>query len=355
MFFMMSGGNFLMFYLGMELSAIPLAALVNFDLDKLKSSEAAMKLVLLSAFASGMMLYGISMLYGTTGTLSFAELPALINGSKLQVLALVFVFAGFAFKLSAVPFHLWTADVYEGAPVSVTAYLSVVSKAAIVFVLISALTPLFTHLDALWNNILYLSIVLTITVGNLFAMRQQNIRRFIAFSSIAQVGFILLGLTAGNATGSSSAVFFLFVYTLSNLGILGVVGVVSDHGEKENIDDFRGFYKTNPFLGWVMALSLFSLAGIPPTAGFFGKMFLVAAGSGKGNFILIAFAALNMVISLYLYLRIIKAIFVDPNEQPISAVTTNVYQKLSLGACVAGIVLTGFTSGLYDYIFALFP
>ena len=181
MFFMISSGNFLMFYLGLELAAIPLAALVNFDLDKLKSSEAAMKMILLSAFASGIMLFGISLVYGTTGTISFAELPALLTGTHLQILALVFVFVGFAFKLSAVPFHFWTADVYEGAPVSITAYLSVVSKASIVFVFISVLYSLFVHVSALWYNLQFLVIMLTILVGNLFALRQNNLKRFLAF------------------------------------------------------------------------------------------------------------------------------------------------------------------------------
>ncbi len=354
MFFMISSGNFLMFYLGLELSAIPLAALVNFDLDKLKSSEAAMKMVLLSAFASGIMLFGISMIYGTTGSLNFAELPALITGSHLQILALIFIFTGFAFKLSVVPFHLWTADVYEGAPVSITAYLSVVSKAAIVFVLISTLSPLFAGLTAVWYNVLFISIILTIIVGNLFAIRQQNIKRFLAFSSIAQVGFILLAISAGTALSNTAAIFFLIVYTLSNLGVFGVIALVSDETGKENIDDYKGFYKTNPALGWVIALSLFSLAGIPPTAGFFGKMFLITAGASKGSYILVGIAALNMVVSLYYYLKIVKTVFIDPNNEPIVPIKTNLYLKLSLGVCMIGIVITGFTSGLYDYIYLLF-
>lgn len=350
MFFMISSGNFLMFYLGLELSAIPLAALVNFDLDKLKSSEAAMKMVLLSAFASGIMLFGISMVYGTTGTLNFSQMPAMLSGSHLQILALIFVFTGFAFKLSAVPFHLWTADVYEGAPVTVTAYLSVVSKAAIVFVFISVLHPLFAHLEALWYNILFLTIILTTSVGNLFAIRQQNIKRFLAFSSIAQVGYILLGITSVDQSGSSAAIYFLIIYTLSNLGIFAVIGLVSDQTGKEYINDYRGFYKTNPALSWVIALSLFSLAGIPPTAGFFGKMFLVAAGASKGNMLLIGFAALNMVISLFYYLKIVKAIFIDPNDEPIEKLNINIYLKICLAVCMLGIIVTGFTGGLYDYI-----
>ena len=350
MFFMISSGNFLIFYLGLELASIPLAALVNFDLDKLKSSEAAVKMILSSAFASCIMLFGISMIYGTTGTLDFIELPKLITGGGLQILSLIFVFAGFAFKISSVPFHLWTADVYEGAPVSVTSYLSVISKAAIVFVFISILHTLFANFESMWYNILFLTIVLTIIVGNLFAIRQDNIKRFLAFSSITQVGYILLGLSAGNQMGTTATIYFLMVYIFSNLGAFGVIGLVSAHAKKENISDYKGFYKTNPFLGWIITISLFSLAGIPPTAGFFGKMFLVTAGASHGNYILVIVAALNMIISLYYYLRVVKAIFIDPNDAPIEKVNESFSAKLALILCMIGVVATGFASCIYEYI-----
>ena len=353
MFFMLSSGNFLMFYLGLELASIPLAALVNFDLEKIKSSEAAVKMILSSAFASCIMLFGISMLYGTTGTLTFVELPHLITGGSLQVLSLIFVFTGFAFKLSAVPFHLWTADVYEGSPVAVTSYLSVISKAAMVFVFISILNPLFENMQLMWYNMLFLTIVLTITIGNLFAIRQQNIKRFLAFSSISQVGFILLGISSNSTMGVTASIYFLIVYIFSNLGAFSVIAIVSNETGKENINDYKGFYKTNKFLGWVMALSLFSLAGVPPTAGFFGKMFLVTAGASKGNYILIIIAALNMVVSLYYYLRIVKAMFVDENKDPIAKVTGSTSVQIAIIICMAGVILTGFASVLYDYINSL--
>jgi len=353
MFYMISSNNLLMFYLGLELSTIPLAALVNFDLEKLKSSEAAMKMILSSAFASAIMLFGISMLYGTTGTLNFMELPALIDGSELQLLAFIFIFTGFAFKLSAVPFHLWTADVYEGAPVSVTAYLSVISKGAMVFVFITVLHTVFRYHEAMWYNMLFLTITLTIVVGNLFAIRQDNIKRFLAFSSITQVGYILLGLSSGTDLGASSAVYFMIVYVFSNLGAFGVIALVSAHTGKENISDYKGFYANNPLLGWVLALSLFSLAGIPPTAGFFGKMFLVSSGAVKGNYILVIIASLNMVVSLYYYLRVVKAIFIEKNETPIEKLKGSTPLNISLVICMAGVIVTGFASGLLEHIIAL--
>src|SRR5215510_11164770 len=282
MFFMISSNNLLMFYLGLELSTIPLAALANFDLDKKRSSEAAMKFIMSSAFSSGLLLFGISMLYGATGTLSFYELPyQLTTENSLQVFAFILLIAGFGFKISAVPFHLWTADVYEGSPVSVTAYLSVISKGAILFVLVSVLYNAFAPLSESWYNMLFLISVLTMVIGNLFALRQQNMKRFLAFSSIAQVGFILIGITGQSREGMASVIFFVLIYIFSNLAAFGVINLVSAATGKENVDDYKGFYKTNPALTWVLAIALFSLGGIPPTAGFFGKFFLLLAGAGK--------------------------------------------------------------------------
>jgi NADH-quinone oxidoreductase subunit N len=350
MFFMISSGNLLMFYLGLELSTIPLAAAANFDLDKRRSSEAAMKLIISSAFSSGLLLFGISLLYGTTGTLTFSEMTPLINGSSLQLFGFILLLAGFAFKISVVPFHLWTADVYEGAPVAVTSYLSVISKGAVTYVFASVLFNLFRPLESSWYNMLYLLSVLTIVVGNLFAIRQNNIKRFLAFSSIAQIGFILVGISGGSQVATTSVIYFILIYIFSNLAAFGVVSVVSATTGRENISDYKGFYQTNPLLSWVLTIALFSLAGVPPTAGFFGKYFLLMSGAGKGNYVLITIAALNLVISFYYYLRIVKAIFMDKNEAPIEPVTVPWMPKLALYICIAGIVAVGLVSWIYNYI-----
>ncbi len=350
MFLLISSGNLLIFYLALELSSIPVAAMANFDLSKKVSSEAAMKMILSSAFSSGILLFGISLVYGATGTIGFAELSAQLDGSALQVLAFVFLFAAFAFKLSIVPFHLWTADVYEGSPIATTSFLSVISKGAIAFIFITALYKVFQPLQEAWYIMLVVLAIATMLTGNLFAMRQQNIKRFLAFSSIAQVGFILVGISGGNKAGLVSVVYFILIYIFSNLAAFGVASVISEKSGKENIDDYKGLYKTNPFLSWIMALALFSLAGIPPTAGFFGKLFLLSAGAGGGNFWLILVAGLNMVISLYYYLRIVRAIFMDKNDRPIEPVQTNSVTKLGLIICAAGIVLAGLLSWIYDYI-----
>lgn len=353
MFFMISSNNLLMFYLALELSTIPLAALANFDLEKRRSSEAAFKMIISSAFSSGLLLFGISMLYGSTGTLSLTELPAHLNGNPLQIFSFILLIAGFGFKISAVPFHLWTADVYEGSPVSVTSYLSVISKGAILFVLVSVLYNAFAPLSESWYNMLFLISVMTMIIGNLFALRQQNMKRFLAFSSIAQVGFILIGITGYSAEGSASVIFFILIYIFSNLAAFGVINLVSAATGRENVDDYKGFYKTNKGLSWVLAIALFSLGGVPPTAGFFGKFFLLLAGAGKGNYLLITIAALNMVISLYYYLKVIKAIFMDPNDNPIEKVETGWSPRLAMIICVGGIIIVGLASGAYNYIYSL--
>ena len=353
MFFMISSGSLLMFYLSLELATIPVAAMANFDLHKKISSEASMKMILSSALSSGVLLFGISLIYGATGTINFAEIPALLDGTGLQILAFVFLFTAFAFKLSIVPFHLWTADVYEGSPIAVTSFLSVISKGSVAFILLTTLYKVFAPMHELWYNMVVLLSIITMIVGNLFALRQQNIKRFLAFSSIAQVGFILVGISSNSIEGTASVVYFVLVYVFSNLAAFGVAGAISQHCGKERIEEYRGLYQTNPFISWVLALALFSLAGIPPTAGFFGKLFLITAGASRGNYLFITVAALNMIISLYYYLRVIRSVFMDTNEQPIGKINLDFSTKLGMIICGTGIVLLGILSWVYDYISSL--
>jgi NADH-quinone oxidoreductase subunit N len=350
MFFMISSGNLLMFYLSLELATIPVAALANFDLHKRISSEAAMKMILSSAFSSGILLFGISLIYGATGTISFSQLPQALNSAPLQILAFVFIVSAFGFKLSVVPFHLWTADVYEGSPIAVASFLSVVSKGSIAFIFLTALYKVFEPLNGAWYNMIVILSLATMIIGNLFALRQQNIKRFLAFSSIAQVGFILVGMSSNAGVGLTSVTYFVLIYIFSNLAAFGVASVISEKTGKENIDDYKGLYQTNPFLSWILALALFSLAGIPPTAGFFGKLFLITAGATKGNYWFITMVALNLIVSLYYYLRVVRAVFMDKNEQPIERIQGNRAVNFGLTICAAGIVLVGLVSWIYEYI-----
>ena len=351
-FFMISSGHLLLFYLGLELSTIPLTALSSFDLEKRRSSEAGMKFIISSAFSSALLLFGISLLYGSTGTLGFDTIAQHLDGSAFQLFAFILILSGFAFKISVVPFHLWTADVYEGSPVSVTAYLSVISKGAVFFIFIQTLYTVFQPMADSWYKIVVLLSVLTMVTGNLFALRQHNFKRLLAFSSIAQSGFILAGVSGNSRMGDASVIYFILVYVFSNLGAFGVVSLVSAATGKENIDDYKGFYATNPVLSWVMAISLFSLAGIPPTAGFFGKFFLLMAGAGKRNTVFIVIAALNMVISLYYYLRVIKVIFMDSQPKPIRKLEIPLLPNIAFFVCVAGILVTGLMGWVYDYIYS---
>jgi NADH-quinone oxidoreductase subunit N len=353
MFFLLSSGNFLIFYLSLELATIPIAAMANFDLQKKVSSEAAMKMILSSAFSSGILLFGISIMYGATGTISFTELPVLLTGSPLQIMAFAFLISAFAFKLSIVPFHLWTADVYEGSPIAVTSFLSVISKGAIAFVFVSALYKVFEPMQAVWYNMIMLLSIITMIIGNLFALRQQNIKRFLAFSSIAQVGFILVGISSNSVQGISSVVYFILIYVFSNLAAFGVAATIAAQTNKERIEDYKGLYQNNKFLSWVLALALFSLAGIPPTAGFFGKLFLLTAGAAKANYAFIIIAALNMIVSLYYYLRVVRSVFMDKNETPVEKINIQPSVKLGLLICGAGIILVGLMSWIYDYIVSL--
>jgi NADH-quinone oxidoreductase subunit N len=351
--FMISSGHFLMFYIGLELATIPIASLAAYDRHKNISAEAGIKLILSSALSSGILLYGLSMIYGTVGSLYYVDVAASGLHTPLQVMAFIFFFAGMAFKISLVPFHLWTADVYEGAPINVASYLSVISKGAAAFTLTIILYTVFFSISEIWKELVYVIAVVTMTVGNLFAIRQKNLKRFLAFSSIAQAGFILLGIIDGTDLGMSTIIYFVLIYIFSNLGAFGVISAVSVMTGKENMDDYNGLYQTNPKLSLVMMLSLFSLAGIPPVAGFFGKFFLFTAAAHQGYYWLVFIAVLNATISLYYYLLVVKAMFINKNENPILYFKSDFTTRTALLLCVAGIFFIGFLSPIYEFIRSL--
>ena len=350
---MISAGDFLMFYLGLELSMLPVAALAAYETTQRKSSEAGIKLILSSALASGVSLFGISMLYATTGSIYFNDIIEVITATNLSILGLILFFAGLGFKISLVPFHFWTADVYEGAPISIASYLSVISKGAAIFILMILLFTVLKPLMHIWENIIYVIAVATMFIGNLFALRQQNMKRFLAFSSIAQAGFILLGLIIGNQLGAATVVYFVLVYVFSNLAAFGVVQAISLRTGKEKMSDYEGLYRTNPNLSLVMMLALFSLAGIPPVAGFFGKFFLFTAAASEGYYILVFIAVVNVTISLYYYLLVVRAMFLRQSDTAIPFFKNNLYMRLGLIIAVLGILILGIYSPVYDYIYEL--
>ncbi|WP_239467378.1 NADH-quinone oxidoreductase subunit N [Bacteroides caecigallinarum] len=379
MYFMVSAGSFIMFYVGLELASIPMACLIAFDKWKHHSAEAGAKFILNSMFSSGLMLYGLSLIYGTCGTTYFADMTASITGTPLQILAMVFFFAGLGFKLSLVPFHMWTPDTYQGAPTAVAGYLSVISKGAAAFALMSILTKVFAPMADRWALMLSIVIVLTITVANIFAILQDNMKRFMAYSSISQAGYIMLAVMAGNTQGTTSLIYYITVYIVANLAVFGVIGAVERHALRTTVDAdmaegelpentlsrseetaaseravsrsaYAGLYRTNPRLTFVMTLAMFSLAGIPPFAGFFSKFFVFASAFNTGHWLVVFLALVNTVISLYYYLLVVKAMYITPNENPLPYFRSSWLTRISLAVCLAGIILLGIISSVYGGI-----
>ena len=296
------------------------------------------------------MLLGISFLYGAVGTLYFADVAANLVGTPLLYVGLVLFLAGMGFKISIVPFHLWTADVYQGAPTSITAYLSVISKGAAAYALMVVLFKVFSSVAMIWQPVLWGLIVITITIGNLFAIRQKNLKRFMAFSSISQAGYILLGVIAGTAVGMTSLVYYVMIYIISNLPIFGVISVIENATGKVNMEDYNGLYRTNPKLSVAMMLALFSLAGIPPFAGFFSKFFIFYAAVEEGFYVLVFLALLNTIVSLYYYLLVVKAMFIKQDDCAVPAIQSDGASKFSISLCVLGVVVIGLLSCIYTSI-----
>ncbi|WP_321479250.1 NADH-quinone oxidoreductase subunit N [uncultured Bacteroides sp.] len=350
MYFMISAGHFLMFFIGLETASIPMAALVAFDKYRHHSAEAGAKYILTALFSSGLLLYGISLIYGTIGTLYFSDVPAGITGNPMQIMAFVFFFAGMGFKISLVPFHLWTADVYQGAPTAVTSYLSVISKGSAAFVLMTVLIKVFAPMVAEWQEVLYWVTIASITLANLFAIRQQNLKRFMAFSAISQAGYIMLGVISGSSQGMTALIYYILVYTVANLGAFTVIAIIEQRSGKIEMDDYNGLYQTNPKLAFLMTIALFSLAGIPPFAGFFSKFFIFMAAFRGGFHLLVFIALVNTVISLYYYLLIVKAMYINKNETPIATFKSDAYSKASMIICLIGIIAIGLASIIFETI-----
>lgn len=351
MYFMLSARHFLLLFVGIELASLPLACLVAFDKYSHNSAEAGIKYILTSMFSSAMMLYGVSFLYGTTGTLYFADMSNLLLGTPMQIFALVLFFTGMGFKISLVPFHMWTADSYQGAPTSVTAYLSVISKGAAVFTLFIVLVKVFGSMMEQWQTIIYITSLASITVANLMALKQSILKRFMAFSSISQAGYIMLAVIGGNAGGMTAMVFYIIVYIVANMAVFAIIEAIEwQTGDTVKRETCNGLYKSNPKLAFIMTLALFSLAGIPPFAGFFSKFFVFMSAFGSGFKVLVFLALLNTVISLYYYLLIVKAMYMKESNNALPSIKSDPYTRASLTICVVGIILCGICSFIYSAI-----
>ena len=355
MFVMMSSGNFLLFFLGLEMASVPMACMVAFDKWKQKSAEGAAKYILTATFSSGVMLYGISFIYAAAGTLYFDDVAATITASPLAIMGLVFFFSGLGFKISLVPFHFWTADTYEGAPTPVTGYLSVISKGAAALTLCIILMKVFQPLVYYWEYLLYIVIVLSITVANLFAICQSELKRFMAFSSISQAGYIMLAVVGNSQMGVAALTYYVLVYVAANMAVFTVINVVERQSGRTDMAAYNGFYQTNPKLSFLMTLALFSLAGIPPFAGMFSKFFVFMAAAEQGSaaaYFVVFIALVNTVVSLYYYLLIVKAMYITKTDSPMSTFKSDECTKIALGICTAGVALFGVCSCIYEWIAA---
>ena len=351
---MVSANHFLLFFLGLEMASVPMACLIALDKCRHNSAEAGAKFILTATFSSGVMLYGISFLYGAVGTLYFDDVVAAITTSPLTIMGLVFFFSGLGFKISLIPFHFWTADTYQGAPTTVTGYLSVVSKGAAAFTLCAILMKVFAPMTVYWQYLLYIVITLSITVANLFAIRQSELKRFMAFSSISQAGYIMLAVIGNSSMGVTALSYYVLIYVVANMAVFTIISAVEEHnGGITDIDAYDGLYATNPKLAFLMTLALFSLGGIPPFAGMFSKFFVFMAAAQQGSVFaygVVFVALINTVISLYYYLLIVKAMYIKKTDTPLPTFASGLNTKIALALCTAGIVLFGVCSVVYDWI-----
>ena len=353
---MVSANHFLLFFLGLEMASVPMACLVAFDKYRHNSAEAGAKFILTATFSSGVMLYGLTFIYADAGSLYFNEVAKNLSATPMTLMGMVFYFSGLGFKISLVPFHFWTADTYQGAPTTITGYLSVVSKGAAAFTLCTILMHVFGALMQQWQYLLGIVIVLSITIANLFAIRQTELKRFMAFSSISQAGYIMLAVMGNSGMGVTALTYYILVYVVANMSVFTIISAIEERNNGvTDMDAYNGLYSTNPKLAFLMTLALFSLGGIPPFAGMFSKFFVFMAALEQGSawaYLIVFIALINTVISLYYYLLIVKAMYINKSENPLPAFKSDCNTRLALAICTLGVALFGVCSYVYDWIFA---
>ncbi len=323
MMVMISGQSMLTIYMGLELLSLCLYALVAMDRDNASATEAAMKYFVLGALASGMLLYGMSMIYGMTGSLDIGQIAAVLSESDVKnpvlILGLVFVVAGLAFKFGAVPFHMWVPDVYQGSPTSITMLIGSVPKFAGFAIAIRLLAQGLEPLAADWQDMLVIMAVLSITIGNITAIAQTNLKRMLAYSTISHIGFLLFGLMSASLNGYASSMFYIIAYVLMTLAGFGVILLLSRKGfEAERLDDLKGLNQRSPWLAFMMLITMFSMAGIPPTLGFYAKFTVLQAALQAGYLWVVVFAVLMATVGAFYYLRVVKLMYFDaPQDKAI--------------------------------------
>src|SRR5215472_1865781 len=344
MMVLISAGDLIMLYLGLELMSLALYVVASSHRDNAKSTEAGLKYFVLGALSSGMLLYGASLVYGFTGTVSFAGIAAAAKtGSIGIVFGIVFVLAGLCFKVSAVPFHMWTPDVYEGAPTPVTAFFASAPKVAAMAVFVRATLTAFPGIVTEWQQIVVFVSIASMALGSFAAIGQTNIKRLMAYSSIGHMGFALVGLAAGTAEGAQGVLVYLAIYIAMTLGSFAIILAMKRNGQAvEQISDFAGLSRTNPLLAFFFAMFLFSLAGVPPLAGFFGKFYVFVAAIKAGLFTLAVIGVLTSVVGAFYYLTIVKVMYFD---EPLTQLDT---PRVELRAVLA-------ITGLFNIFFFVYP
>ena len=356
MFFMVSSNDIILFYLGLELQSLSLYILASIDRDNLRSSESGIKYFVLSALSSGLLLYGCSLLYGFTGSTNFDLIAdQLIKDNTGAVFAMVFVLVGLAFKVSAVPFHMWTPDVYEGAPTSITSYFAVVPKVAGLAVLIKFMFIPFSNILSEWQLIIIFISIASMILGAVAAIVQKNIKRLLAYSSIGHVGYALAGVATGVISGYESSIIYISIYVVMNIGAFSCLYLLKKDGEyRENISDLSGLSKKQPLLAISFLVILFSLAGIPPLAGFFAKFYVFTAVIEQKMYALAIIGLLTTVISAFYYLRIIKIIYFDDSAISFDPVKNSVAKLSVLISCAILITFFLYPAILNNVVDALF-
>lgn len=353
MMYLISSRDLVTLYVSLELATIPLFALAAWQRDNAQSGEAGLKYVIIGALASAFILYGLGFIYGLTGQMDLAAIRAALKLSPPAPafwLAAALVMAGIGFKLTLVPFHMWAADVYQGAPIPVTAYLSVASKAAGLAFVFQLFFRMMGDFLPHWGLLVAVLAALTMTVGNVVAIVQQNIKRFMAFSAISQAGYIILGFLGPSAEGVPAMLFYMLVYVVTNLGVFACIAWYANETGREEIKGYRGLSRTNPGMALAMMIALFSLAGIPPLSGFVGKFFLFNIASGAGFHWLVAVAAVNSTISLYYYLRIVRQMYIEPVFEGAKPLPVSKPIAVTSGLLTVGVVVLGLIPSLYQLV-----
>lgn len=348
MMLMASGTDLMTVFLGLEVMSVSLYVLAGFNRANRKSNEAGLKYFLLGAFSTGFMLYGMALIYGATGTTRLYKIAQIVGQMTLPstnillVAGMLLMMTGFAFKIAAAPFHMWTPDVYEGAPTPMTAFMSAGPKAAGFAALLRIFLVALPTLQVEWSQVLWVLAVLTMTVGNITALRQDNIKRVLAYSSIAHAGYALVGFVAGNGTGTSGILFYMLSYAFMNIGAFAIIILVAKKGETNgNVSDFAGLAFKRPVLALVMTIFLFSLAGMPPTAGFIGKFYLFSGAIQKGYIWLAVIGVLNSAASVYYYLRIMVYMYMKESTEEFDWIQVTAPVTLALIISVAGSLIPG--------------